>query len=53
MSSSTTDEIYDLIGLGFGPANIAVSGALTDAWRTKKVWFFSSPLELLIIESSG
>ncbi|VDB85294.1 unnamed protein product [Peniophora sp. CBMAI 1063] len=29
MSSST---IYDLVGVGFGPANLALSGALIDQW---------------------
>ena len=30
MSSS---PIYDLVGVGFGPANLALSGALIDKWE--------------------
>ncbi|KAL0574943.1 hypothetical protein V5O48_007017 [Marasmius crinis-equi] len=37
-------NIYDLLGLGFGPANIAVAGAITESWTEpsfpiKKVLF--------------
>jgi L-ornithine N5-oxygenase len=31
---STAAKVYDLIGLGFGPANIAIAGALIDKWDT-------------------
>ncbi|TEB36378.1 lysine/ornithine N-monooxygenase [Coprinellus micaceus] len=30
---AATSEIFDLVGLGFGPANIAISGAITEAWK--------------------
>ena len=31
-SSCKSSPIYDLLGLGFGPANIAVAGAITESW---------------------
>ncbi|TFK42521.1 L-lysine 6-monooxygenase (NADPH-requiring)-domain-containing protein [Crucibulum laeve] len=34
MSSAAPQEVYDLIGLGFGPANIAIAAALTETWNT-------------------
>lgn len=36
MSLSPNDQseaIYDLVGLGFGPANLAIAGALTERWE--------------------
>ena len=27
-------EVYDLIGLGFGPANIAIGGAIVEKWAS-------------------
>lgn len=30
-------QIYDLIGAGFGPANLAIAAALTDKWSDSKV----------------
>ena len=30
---SPEDVVYDLVGLGFGPANIAIAGALTEKWQ--------------------
>lgn len=30
---AVTSEIVDLVGLGFGPANIAISGAITESWK--------------------
>ncbi|KAJ2932911.1 hypothetical protein H1R20_g4216, partial [Candolleomyces eurysporus] len=30
---SSLPEIVDLVGLGFGPANIAIAGAVTEAWK--------------------
>lgn len=29
-------EVYDLIGLGFGPANVAIGGALVERWEAEK-----------------
>ncbi|TFK29987.1 lysine/ornithine N-monooxygenase [Coprinopsis marcescibilis] len=29
----STEDVYDLVGLGFGPANIAIAGALTEKWQ--------------------
>lgn len=34
---SPADDIFDLIGLGFGPANVAIAGALVDEWSSTKV----------------
>jgi len=31
------DTVFDLIGLGFGPANIAIACALTEDWENQKV----------------
>ncbi|KAF9013881.1 lysine/ornithine N-monooxygenase [Cyathus striatus] len=31
---STNNTVFDLIGLGFGPANIAIGAALTEAWSS-------------------
>ena len=31
---STSGLIYDLIGLGFGPANIAIGGAIVEKWAS-------------------
>lgn len=31
------DSIYDVLGLGFGPANLSVATALAEAWSVKKV----------------
>jgi len=36
-SSSQQDTVFDLVGLGFGPANIAIAGALTEHWTENKV----------------
>jgi len=30
---TTSDTIYDLVGLGFGPANIAIAGAVVERWQ--------------------
>ncbi|KAK1236033.1 hypothetical protein PQX77_000712 [Marasmius sp. AFHP31] len=30
--STSSSPIYDLLGLGFGPANIAVAAAITESW---------------------
>ncbi|EAU88505.1 lysine/ornithine N-monooxygenase [Coprinopsis cinerea okayama7 len=30
---SADDVVYDLVGLGFGPANIAIGAALTEKWQ--------------------
>ncbi|KIY72185.1 lysine/ornithine N-monooxygenase [Cylindrobasidium torrendii FP15055 ss-10] len=30
----SADEIYDLLGVGFGPANVAIAGAVVEAWQT-------------------
>ncbi|PPR03628.1 hypothetical protein CVT24_007744 [Panaeolus cyanescens] len=35
--SSSTETIFDLVGLGFGPANIAIAGALTESWQATDV----------------
>lgn len=31
-SPNASDVVYDVIGLGFGPANIAISGAILDKY---------------------
>lgn len=31
-TESTYPAVYDLIGIGFGPSNIAISGALVEKW---------------------
>ncbi len=31
------DTTFDLIGLGFGPANIAIGGALVESWAGRGV----------------
>lgn len=41
--SSTSDQTYDLIGIGFGPANVAIAGALLETWEADKVWPASAP----------
>ncbi|KAJ3714006.1 putative L-ornithine-N5-monooxygenase [Lentinula guzmanii] len=33
-SDSSSSTIYDLIGVGFGPSNLALSGALIEKWTT-------------------
>nr|Q52UT0.1 RecName: Full=L-ornithine N(5)-monooxygenase; Short=OMO; AltName: Full=Ferrichrome A biosynthesis protein omo1; AltName: Full=L-ornithine N(5)-oxygenase; AltName: Full=Siderophore biosynthesis protein omo1 [Omphalotus olearius]AAX49355.1 putative L-ornithine-N5-monooxygenase [Omphalotus olearius] len=32
--SITSQVIYDLVGLGFGPSNVAIAGALVDKWAS-------------------
>lgn len=45
MSSQTTSAaLYDVIGLGFGPANVAIAGAIVDKWATRDPLHVSSPL---------
>lgn len=34
---SQKETVFDLIGLGFGPANIAIACALTEDWENQKV----------------
>ena len=29
---------YDLLGVGFGPANLSIAVALIDRWEQAKVW---------------
>lgn len=31
------EKIYDLVGLGFGPANVALAGALIERWESGEV----------------
>lgn len=31
------ENIYDLVGLGFGPANVALAGALIEKWESGEV----------------
>lgn len=31
------EKIYDLVGLGFGPANVALAGALIEKWEGGEV----------------
>ncbi|KAI1795864.1 L-lysine 6-monooxygenase (NADPH-requiring)-domain-containing protein [Ganoderma leucocontextum] len=31
-SQTTTSALFDIIGLGFGPANVAIAGAIVDKW---------------------
>lgn len=31
------EKIYDLVGLGFGPANVALAGALIEKWESGEV----------------
>jgi hypothetical protein len=47
MSFSSIDrpeDIYDLVGLGFGPANLAIAGALTERWNSPDVSSLCPPL---------
>ncbi|KAI9064452.1 lysine/ornithine N-monooxygenase [Trametes sanguinea] len=50
-SPSSTDSVplYDVIGLGFGPANIAIAGAIVEKWASSQT--SSAPLQqVLFIE---
>lgn len=31
------EKVYDLVGLGFGPANLAIAGALVEKWEGGEV----------------
>lgn len=33
---SPSAPVYDVIGLGFGPANIAIGGAIIDKWAASR-----------------
>ena len=33
-SPMPAEAVYDLIGLGFGPANIAIGGAIVEKWAS-------------------
>ena len=44
---SSLPEIVDLVGLGFGPANIAIAGAVTEAWKENPVSLDPVPLFIL------
>lgn len=47
---AVTSEIVDLVGLGFGPANIAISGAITESWKQNPVRLpLPRPLFLLTV----
>ena len=39
-TESQVDQIFDIIGCGFGPANLAIAAALTDKWAETEVRFF-------------
>lgn len=40
------ETVYDLIGLGFGPANLAIAGALLEKWGASTVGRVTLPLDL-------
>ncbi|KAJ3517181.1 hypothetical protein NLJ89_g673 [Agrocybe chaxingu] len=50
MSSSQPENILDLVGLGFGPANIAIAGALVESWQDESKTPTSSKGNVLFIE---
>ena len=33
-SPRPSDPVYDVIGLGFGPANVAIGGAIIEKWAS-------------------
>ncbi|KAI0780915.1 lysine/ornithine N-monooxygenase [Trametes elegans] len=35
-TATDTAPLYDVIGLGFGPANVAIAGAIVDKWATSE-----------------
>lgn len=38
MAPISLEEVtYDILGLGFGPANLSIAAAVTEAWTTGKV----------------
>lgn len=45
------EKVYDLVGLGFGPANLAFAGALVEKWEGGEVrTFLSYCLSSLVCE---
>lgn len=44
----STDELFDLVGLGFGPANVSIAGAIVEAWAVSYFIFISSMMRLLM-----
>lgn len=46
MSIPSSECVYDVVGLGFGPANIAVAGAIVEKWGQPEVAGVSASLLL-------
>ncbi|KAI0647069.1 lysine/ornithine N-monooxygenase [Trametes meyenii] len=46
-SQPSTDSapLYDVIGLGFGPANVAIAGAIVDKWALSETSSSHAPLQ--------
>ena len=36
-SAPLTADVFDILGCGFGPANLAIAAALTDKWAVGEV----------------
>ncbi|KAF5367963.1 hypothetical protein D9758_004464 [Tetrapyrgos nigripes] len=51
-SDSSSPAIYDLVGLGFGPSNIAVAGAIVERWGSDLKNNESSSKNLLFLEKN-
>ncbi|KAJ3813057.1 putative L-ornithine-N5-monooxygenase [Lentinula aff. lateritia] len=49
-TESTYPAVYDLIGIGFGPSNIAISGALVEKWTAPSNDAETSFQKILFIE---
>ncbi|KAL1947917.1 hypothetical protein VTO73DRAFT_13641 [Trametes versicolor] len=50
-SQSTSSPLYDVIGLGFGPANVAIAGAIIEKWGQPGTTSSHAPLQqVLFIE---
>ncbi|PIL24011.1 hypothetical protein GSI_13762 [Ganoderma sinense ZZ0214-1] len=49
-SQTTTSALYDVIGLGFGPANVAIAGAIVDKWANPEPSHLHPLQEVLFIE---
>ncbi|CDO69497.1 hypothetical protein BN946_scf184785.g2 [Trametes cinnabarina] len=49
--STDSTPLYDVIGLGFGPANIAIAGAIVEKWANSNTGSSHAPLQqVLFIE---
>ncbi|KAI0362120.1 lysine/ornithine N-monooxygenase [Trametes cingulata] len=50
-SHTDSAPLYDVIGLGFGPANVAIAGAIVDKWAAAETSTSHAPLQqVLFIE---